>query len=994
MIERLLHWLVGPPGAQDDEATIRVKRFITLVSLASSVFLVIAAPILLWTFHAPPIALGLLAAGLLHLLGMLSLRLTGNHRIAAAIHVSVQLVMLFTFALLYFPERALFYIWFPYTVTMTTFSLGRRAGAIMVGGLVATIWQLELWFVHGPPWATLLLGNPQGLAISVSLALFMTGIVAWLFEMTQRFAEQRLFTSEQKLRLHVEQTPLAVITCSLEGLVTEWNPAAERMFGYSRQEAVGKFIGELILFQATDPGEVNIAAALWDVLAGRGNFHQISRSHTKDGDIVYCEWFNTPLVEKNGNVVGVTSLVMDIGERMRAEEALRASEARFRRLTSQSPDTIVIYDWSVERIVYCNRETIAGYPWREYSTHIAMLSLIVEEDRQRIYERWRDFEFAPEGVETQSNEFRIVTAAGEVEWLRSRETILARDATGKPTQLLATITVITAEKRYEAELRRAKEEAERMARARSQFLANMSHEIRTPMNGIIGMTSLLMDAELDAEHRDFLETIRRSSESLLTIINEILDFSKIESGAMELEMQPFDLRDCVEGALDLLAPQAANKGLVFGYSAHPAIPNTVMGDVTRLRQVLVNLLGNAIKFTERGEVWLDIQPQTGPDGAPELRWAVRDTGIGIKADKMPLLFNAFSQVDASSTRRYGGTGLGLVISRRLVELMGGKMWVESEFGRGSTFYFTLPLRAVEPPAMQPATNGYLQGRALMVIDSNATERAALCDLATSWGMRCHEFASAQEALAAQANHDPWDAAIIVDNLPDRSGLDLVKTLRAQSQDGSLPIILLASLAHPITRHHADKARVTTLLYTPVKPRDLYNALSVQFGAPITGTRHGDNHLPVLDHELGARHPLTILLAEDNVVNQKVALLILSRLGYRADLAASGEEVIAAVHRQPYDVILMDVHMPVMDGIEATKQVLAQLPVERHPYIIAMTAAAMQEDRERCRAAGMNDFISKPVQINELVTALVQAEAWLIRRNEAWSSVVEEESRAG
>ena len=963
----------------------RVKRFLALVSLASTAFLLLAAPVLHWVFAAPTIAVGLATAGILHLIGLFSLRYTASYTIAAGIHIAIQLAMLFTFVLVYFPERALFYIWFPYTITLATFGLGRRAGAVLVGALIATIWQLEIAYTHGMSWGTQTLGNPQGLAVSLSLALFMTGIVAWLFEMTQRFAEQRLYTSEQKLRLHVEQTPLAVITCSQEGLVTEWNPAAERMFGYSRQEAIGKFVGELILVQPTDDKTPSVATTLWNVLAGHESFHQISRTHTKNGHDVYCEWFNTPLVEKNGAVVGVTSLVMDIGERMRAEEALRASEARFRRLTSQSPDTILIYDWVVERIVYCNREHIAGYPWREFDNLAAMLSLILPEDRQRIYESWRDFEFAPEGLETQSNEFRLISADGKVEWLRSRETILARNADGKPIQLLATVTVITAEKHYEAELRRAKEEAERMARARSQFLANMSHEIRTPMNGIIGMTSLLMDANLDDEHRDFLETIRRSSESLLTIINEILDFSKIESGAMELEMQPFDLRDCVEDALDLLATQAAGKGLVLGYSFDAVVPATVVGDVTRLRQVLVNLLGNAIKFTEQGEVWLDMHIQPSQNGAEELRFAVRDTGIGIKAEKMPLLFTAFSQVDASSTRRYGGTGLGLVISRRLVELVGGAMWVESEFGSGSTFYFTLPIHAVDPPAVQPHPQPYLQGRALLVVNGNASERALLRNLATQWGMTCADFASAEALPAAQIDAVPWDAAIIADNLPDRAGFELATALRNRPGWADVPIILLASLTNPVTRQHTDKARITALLYRPLKPRDLYNLLSMHFGGPSVPTRHSHHRSPLLDNGLATRHPLTILLAEDNVVNQKVALLILGRLGYRADLAASGEEVITAIHRQPYDVILMDVHMPVMDGIQATELVLAQLPPARHPYIIAMTAAAMQEDRERCRAAGMHHFISKPVQIDELITALVQAEAWLIRRSEVWAA---------
>jgi PAS domain S-box-containing protein len=710
--------------------------------------------------------------------------------------------------------------------------------------------------------------------------------------------------------------------------------------------------------------------------------HQIGRNRTKDGHDVYCEWINTPLVTKQGAIVGITSLAMDVGERMRAEEALRASEARFRRLTAQSPDLIVMYDWTPERIVYTNRETILGYSWQEISTLADVLARIVPEDRQAVYQSWRAMEFAPEGQDTNVTEFRVFASDGTIEWIRSRESVLSRDAQGMPAQLLATLTIITDEKNYEAELRRAKEEAERLARARSQFLANMSHEIRTPMNGIIGMTSLLMSAEMSEENYDFIETIRASSESLLNIINEVLDFSKIESGRMELETQPLDVRESVEGALDLLAPQAANKRLELGYWLDDKVPPLIIGDATRLRQILVNLVGNAVKFTDEGEVWVSVSltkhVEEHVEGEVELRFAVRDTGIGMREQQIPQLFTAFSQLDSSTTRRHGGTGLGLAISRRLAELMGGTMWVESEVGMGSTFYFTILARAAElsSAAVANPVLALLEGRRILIVEDGMRMRELLRNYAQLWKMEWIEAQNAQETHELVKQGQAWDVAVIDMDLADKDGLTLAQELLARPPLQGKAIILLAARNHMNVRQQAEEAGVRASLYKPLKPNDLLAALALSLGGKLPEAAFTAARAHGFDHALGSEHPLNILLAEDNVVNQKVALLLLDRLGYRADVAASGQEVVDAVQRQHYDVILMDVHMPEMDGIEATRRVFSILPPSEYPYIIAMTAAAMQEDRERCREAGMQNFISKPVKVEELVSALLQARAWL------------------
>jgi PAS domain S-box-containing protein len=981
MLERL-YQLVLPQELLDDESDIRVSRFIVLVTSVIAFFLVIDTPFIYWFHDQKQLGIVLFVCAAYFSLCLCLPRIFHSIRLTSIAVVAGCVLGLLVMILLFHPERMVFYVWFPFVILLATFGLGRRWGAVLVGILMPIIWQMELLQINGVVLSTRAMNNPYSLAISFSIAIFMTGVVAWLFEFAHRTAEQRLFASEQKLRLHIQQTPLAVITTSLDGVVLEWNPGAERMFGYPREEALNKSLDVLIALPPTaSDGELTGQLAQ-PVCGNESGVHQIARNRTKVGDIVHCEWINTPLVAKDGGIVGVTSLVLDVGERIRAEEALRASEARFRRVTAQSPDLIVIYDWDVERIVYSNRETILGYPWQEIATLADLLARIVPEDREHVYLSWRMMESAPEGQDTNVHEFRVISATGTQEWIRSRESVITRDAQGEPLQLLATLTVITAEKNYEAELRRAKEEAERLATARSQFLANMSHEIRTPMNGIIGMTSLLLNSDLSEESYDFIETIRSSSESLLTIINEVLDFSKIESGRMELETQPLDVQETVEGALDLLAPQAANKQLELGYWVEDGVPAVIVGDATRLRQILVNLVGNAVKFTDHGEVWVTVSRRARSDGGNELVFAVSDTGIGIREDQMPMLFTAFSQLDTSMTRRYGGTGLGLAISYRLAELMGGTMWVESKVNVGSTFFFTILEQEAEPVTtvapVNPIPNTLKNCRILIAMQSQRG-RETLERYAQRWQMQALTAADAQTTYALAQSETEWDVAIIDMRLPDEDGLTLARRLLAQEKCEGKPILLLASRSHVNIRQQAEEAGVRAVLFKPLKFDDLSAALVLSLGGTSPGKAMVSPRTNSFDRDLGRDHPLDILLAEDNVVNQKVALLLLDRLGYRADVAASGLEVIEAVQRQPYDVILMDVHMPEMDGIEATRQLFDTLPPTEQPYIIAMTAAAMQEDRERCRQVGMHNFISKPVKVDELVRALLQARAWLSSR---------------
>ncbi len=780
----------------------------------------------------------------------------------------------------------------------------------------------------------------------------------------------RSFDEIQRQKQYMEavvlNSPVAIVTVDGDFHVVSWNPAAEKLFGYTEAEAIGRDVHDL---HSLDKAILAESHQYSEQIAAGERVQAITQRTRKDGGVVDVEVMGVPVVVE-GEQVGNVIIYHDLSELKKTEAALLQQKEYLGAVVSNSPVAIVTADQAAT-VVSWNpaAETLFGYTADEAIGHqiedlIATYSKDMRTEAEDYSQRARDG-LLHENTQRTRKDGTLV----DVELLGVPVTV-----DGQQAGIIAIYHDIT-------ELKHATEEAQAANEAKSAFLATMSHEIRTPMNAVIGMSGLLMDTELNDEQREFAEIIRNSSDSLLAIINDILDFSKIEAGKMELEDQPFDIRECIEGTLDLIAGRAYEKELDLAYLIEDGTPTRIVGDVTRFRQILLNLLTNAVKFTEEGEVVVTVSAEDpthdravgdGLDGAEHvLHVRVRDTGIGIPPDRMNRLFQSFSQVDASTARRYGGTGLGLAISRRLAEMMGGSMWAESEVGKGTVFHFTVQAEEAEGATDAGiglrSTEPQLQGRRVLIVDDNDTNRRILGLQVKGWGMIPRDSHSPAQAIEWIRAGEPFDVAVLDMHMPEMDGVSLARLIRKQRGPDSLPLILFTSLGR--REVDVDELEFAAFLTKPIKPSQLLDALIGIFAdQPAQAVRPAAAPAGI-DPDLGEKHPLRILLAEDNAVNQKLAIRLLQQMGYRADVAANGLEVLDSLGRQTYDVVLMDVQMPEMDGLEASREINRRWSQPERPRIVAMTANAMQGDRERCIEAGMDDYISKPVRVSELMDAL-------------------------
>jgi PAS domain S-box-containing protein len=763
-----------------------------------------------------------------------------------------------------------------------------------------------------------------------------------------RSSQEELRRQKQYVESLVEINPTAIVTVDRHGNVTSWNLAAEELFGYSRDEAIGRNLDDLVVGQ----GDLRREAVRYDQVLRAGRFHTVTQRARRDGTLADVELIVVPVIEE-GEPTGYLVIYHDISQ-------LQRQKQYYQSLLEVSPTAIVTVDPD-HKVTSWNpaAEKLFGYS-REEAIGQDVDSLVAN----------------TEAVHDEAVRLNRQTEAGEVR-LTTRRTrkdgsLVDVDVRAAPIRVGDQMVGLYALYHDISELQRAREQAESATQAKSAFLAMMSHEIRTPMNAVIGMAGLLVDTDLTPEQRSYAEVIRSSGDALMAIIDDILDFSKIEAGRLELERRPFDLRSCVESSLELVAASASGKGLELAYLFDQGLPGAIVGDATRLRQILINLLNNAIKFTDTGEVVVSVDGEALESGEEvgreyKLHFAVRDSGIGIPEDQLSRLFESFSQVDASTTRRYGGTGLGLAISKRLSELMGGTIWVESQMGEGSTFHFTIQAEQATglAPADQQGAPPQLHGRRVLIVDDNATNRHILVRQAESWGMLARDTAHPTQALEWIRQGDPVDLAILDMQMPEMDGVTLAEEIRRYRDARELPLVLLTSLGP--REELRGGVEFAASLTKPIRPSQLYDTLMSVFGATLAGVQAPTRASPV--ERLAERVPLRILVAEDNVVNQQLALLLLKKLGYRADVAADGLEVLQALEREPYDVVLMDVQMPKMDGLEATRRIHQRWPEGRRPHVIAATANAMQGEREACLAAGMDDYLSKPIRMEELAAVL-------------------------
>ncbi|WP_052007308.1 CHASE domain-containing protein [Burkholderia paludis] len=855
--------------------------------------------------------------------------------------------------------------------------------------------------------------SPATVVVAGSVVSVLTALIAFALGLG---AERRRQVQEERSRLAaiVESSADCIVGLTLDGIVTSWNSGAQAIFGYGAGEAIGRSLTALIV-----PAELIDEEREWLSAIARGQ--RIPERHTrrrhKDGHLLDVSASISPILGVAGQVVGVSKTVRDITAQKAAEARIielnsgleeqvarrtaqlnelntllqaqrhELAAARDQLLLAVKAAELGIWTWDVHAgTVTWNARMFEIYGLPPSSAGETMTverwrSLLHPDDRALLF---RALDAIIQERETDIAPFRIVRPNGDVRHVQANA-LADRDDGGAATHMTGTHRDISAQYQQERDLRNAKEQADAANDAKSAFLANMSHEIRTPMNGIIGMARLCLETELNEEQREYLTMVLSSAQSLLTVINDVLDFSKIEAGKLLLDSIDFSVRATITETLRTTAFRGSDREVEMLSEIGHDVPDSLVGDAGRLRQVLTNLVGNALKFTERGEVRLSVHLERALDSKVMLRFAVADTGIGIAPEHLAHIFDSFSQGDSSTTRRYGGTGLGLTISSHLVAMMGGHLSVKSAPGAGSTFGFTLPFALGTGPALpHPPLPPSLRGVRVLVVDDNATNLRLMNDMLRNFGMNpaCVDNADdALDALYRQAKSDePFAIALVDGQLPDCDDYSLALEVASDPSLRRTSVIVLTSLASKLDSATLRQAGIAACMTKPVDQSEMFNTLvrilgDAIFASPQPGQA---SRVPAAATAAAVKHRHAVLLVEDNPINQRLALRMLENLGHRAELASNGREALEKLARGGFDVVLMDVQMPEMDGLAATRAWRAREQRDGLPRVpvVAMTAHAMEGDRERCLAAGMDGYVSKPVSVEALVREIDRVTASL------------------